>query len=371
MLEDTGEDIVACSQCDSTSCHLCLKKGTGKGMLCCNGCTEVLCQSCNEENMGGGKGMLVCDRCNSKSCHCCVVDQNGMTLCKYCKGWDILADYHERGAQLDACKTEISVLQSKVDELSAQLADVEQHAQRGKFEAVSQVLPSCDGLAHFVSVTLPNLTTGTEATVPILALRWTHKGINAQLAFGENHENSQEFIFKLFEQLFRQRLTPLELTEENPLEVFLNRGPDQHLGLYSACNRRLTALLMYQILRRDELVKVHVLVCSPDDPRMKSKWQRCYDGVAGLSIQPHEGKRASARHLGLPLFEGNVAVVTDALERARKRPHSQRVQDNLDFVVCRLRHRPSNRKKDDDSVTFVNSTVGSRKRGRENDERWQ
>ena len=143
----------------------------------------------------------------------------------------------------------------------------------------------------------------------------------------------------------------------------------------SACTRPATedSQLCWCIryFRRDELVKVHVLVCSPDDPRMKSKWQRCYDGVAGLSIQPHEGKRASARHLGLPLFEGNVAVVTDALERARKRPHSQRVQDNLDFVVCRLRHRPSNRKKDDDSVTFVNSTVGSRKRGRENDERWQ
>eukprot|EP00435_Cladocopium_sp_Y103_P058701 s678_g20.t1 len=369
MFENTVEEIVTCSRCDSTSCHFCLKKGKGKGMLCCNGCTEVLCQSCNKEHMGGAKGMLVCDRCDRKSCHRCVVEQNGMTLCKYCKGCDILADYHERGAQLDACKAEISVLQSKVDELSARLADARQQAHRGKIEAVSQVLPSCDGLAYFVSVTLPRLTAGTATTVPIQALRWTHHGINAQLAFGENHENSQESIFKLFEQLFRQRLTPLELTEEDPLLVFLHRGPDHHLGLYSACNRRLLAVLMYQATRRDELVKVHVLVCSPDDPRMKSKWEKCYDGVAGLSIQPHEGRRASACHRGLPLFKGNVAVVTDALERARNRPHSQRVQDSLNLLYCRLRERPSARDMDDGSVTFVNTKVESRKRGREDDER--
>ena len=126
---------------------------------------------------------------------------------------------------------------------------------------------------------------------------------------------------------------------------------------------------MYQALRRDELVKVHVLVCSPDDPKMKSKWQRCYDGVAGLSIQPHESRRASACHRGLPLFKGNVAVVTDALQRARNRPHSQRVQDSLDLLFARLRERDSTRDRDDDSVTFANTKVESRKRGRE-DERF-
>ena len=102
--------------------------------------------------------------------------------------------------------------------------------------------------------------TPCNAKVPVQALRWTHRGINAQLAFGDNHEHADESIFKLFEQLFRGNLTPLDVTKEDPLPVFLYKSPDNHLGLYSRRNRRLTAFLMYQALRREELLMVHVLV---------------------------------------------------------------------------------------------------------------
>ena len=72
---------------------------------------------------------------------------------------------------------------------------------------------------------------------------------------------------------YRERVMPLELTEADPLPVFLHRGPDNHLGLYSRRNHRLATLLMYQALRREELVKVHVFV-SPDDPSDIPRWQR-------------------------------------------------------------------------------------------------
>ena len=141
--------------------------------------------------------------------------------------------------------------------------------------------PSCNELADFLAVTLPDLRPGMEVTVPIQALRWTHDGINAQLAFGDNHEHPEESIFKLFEQLFRERVTPLDLTEADPLPVFLHRGPDNHLGLYSRRNRRLATLLMYQALRREELVKVHVFV-SPDDPSDIPRWQKDWQNVDSM-----------------------------------------------------------------------------------------
>lgn len=174
--------------------------------------------------------------------------------------------------QLDACKDEKLGLKTRVKEqLTAHLAVERQ--QRDKMQTLSQVLPSCNELADFLAVTLPDLRPGMEVTVPIQALRWTHDGINAQLAFGDNHEHAEESIFKLFEQLFRERVMPLDLTEADPLPVFLHRGPDNHLGLYSRRNRRLATLLMYQALRREELVKVHVFV-SPDDPSDIPRWQR-------------------------------------------------------------------------------------------------
>ena len=127
-----------------------------------------------------------------------------------------------------------------------------------------EVLPKAGELNSFLADDLGKLEPGTEADVPVQALRWTHDGINAQLAFGDDHEHADESIFKMFEQLFRGRLTPLDITKEDPLPAFLHQGPDGHLGLYSRRNRRLTAFLMYQALRRDELLMVRVLVCSPD-----------------------------------------------------------------------------------------------------------
>ena len=47
--------------------------------------------------------------------------------------------------------------------------------------------------------------------LPVAALRFTHYTVNAELAFGEDHENCQASIFKLFDALFRAHLHPEEL----------------------------------------------------------------------------------------------------------------------------------------------------------------
>ena len=107
-------------------------------------------------------------------------------------------------------------------------------------------------------------------------------------------------------------MTPLDLTEADPLPVFLHRGPDNHLGLYSRRNRRLATLLMYQALRREELVKVHVFV-SPDDPSDIPRWQRDWQMLIRWihrsvdSTRSVGGRAPRARvracHRGVPLKE--------------------------------------------------------------------
>jgi hypothetical protein len=47
--------------------------------------------------------------------------------------------------------------------------------------------------------------------LPVVMLRFTHHTINVGLAFGEDHENRQESIFKLFDTRFRYQLQPNEI----------------------------------------------------------------------------------------------------------------------------------------------------------------
>ena len=77
----------------------------------------------------------------------------------------------------------------------------------------------------------------------VVALRWIRMCINAAFSFGDGHENVQEIIFKLIEQLFRKHVNPLDL---EPLNVFPYVAPDNVKGFYSRNNRRLVALMMYQ-----------------------------------------------------------------------------------------------------------------------------
>ena len=77
---------------------------------------------------------------------------------------------------------------------------------------------------------IPQMASSDEpGLVPVQALRFTHHTINSDFAFGEEHHNRQESIFKLFLLYFWGRLQPEEF--EEPLYVFKHVGPDGEVGL--------------------------------------------------------------------------------------------------------------------------------------------
>jgi hypothetical protein len=92
--------------------------------------------------------------------------------------------------------------------------------------------------------------------VPVAMILFTHHTVNAELAFGEDHENRQESIFKLADGLFRGHIQPRDLA----LDVFLHDGPDGVRALCSRNNRRLFALLCHQAVRlQDALAEESML----------------------------------------------------------------------------------------------------------------
>ena len=109
--------------------------------------------------------------------------------------------------------------------------------------------------------------------VPIFAVRFTHRFVNASLAFGEEHGNAQENILKLYEQLFRGRV---ELSEIEPLVVKLPENCGDDLGIRSRNNRRLLALRMLQSSRLDECLKV---LCYLNSPRTMSETLNSASGL--------------------------------------------------------------------------------------------
>eukprot|EP00747_Dinoflagellata_sp_TGD_P151326 gnl/TRDRNA2_/TRDRNA2_177203_c1_seq9.p1 gnl/TRDRNA2_/TRDRNA2_177203_c1~~gnl/TRDRNA2_/TRDRNA2_177203_c1_seq9.p1 ORF type:complete len:431 (+),score=89.94 gnl/TRDRNA2_/TRDRNA2_177203_c1_seq9:187-1293(+) len=119
-------------------------------------------------------------------------------------------------------------------------------------------------LVQFAS-TIPDITpTDDPILLPVSALRFTHHTVNANFAFGDDHNNSQESIFKLFLNLFWGRVLPEEM---DPLYVFLHTAPDGNVGLYTRNNRRLLALRMLQAVQQGKLLRVPCKVFRSDDRR--------------------------------------------------------------------------------------------------------
>ena len=76
-----------------------------------------------------------------------------------------------------------------------------------------------EAFAYSVSTMAP---VDEPVMVPVAVIRFTHHTVKAELAFGEDHENRQESIFKSVDGLFRGDLQPRDLA----LDVFLHDGPD-------------------------------------------------------------------------------------------------------------------------------------------------
>ena len=84
-------------------------------------------------------------------------------------------------------------------------------------------------MAEFVRDIAETQCSDQPTLVPVqaLPLRFTHHTINSEFAFGENHDNRQGYIFKLFLNCFWGRLEPEQMEER--LHVFKHIGVTSHL----------------------------------------------------------------------------------------------------------------------------------------------
>ena len=227
-------------------------------------------------------------------------------------------------SELAGVRNELAILQRMSNEKDVRIADLETRA------GPSSLNPYMIEVQDFAR-TIPNMTPSDEPVmVPVAVLRFTHHSVNADLAFGESHENKQESIFKLVDALFRGHIQPEHI---EPLDVFLHHDPDGHRALFSRNNRRLFALFCNQAVRRDTTIRVPCRVYLSSDRRRSpapgktlAQWfaegydeQGSRDGCngRGLSIWPRP-VASTSRHRGYDLF--NPPVVTQrALERLASR----------------------------------------------------
>ena len=156
--------------------------------------------------------------------------------------------------------------------------------------------------------------------VPVFALRFTHRFVNASLAFGDEHGNPQENILKLYEQMFRGRV---KLSEIEPLVVKLPETCGDDVGIRSRNNRRLLALRMLQSSRLDECLKVPCYINTHQDyeqnPKFREWFDRGDDGTSGWSIKSREGK---SKHRCVAIFNNADAAVKgleNLLQRASEK----------------------------------------------------
>lgn len=194
--------------------------------------------------------------------------------------------------------------------------------------------------------------------VPIFAVRFTHRFVNASLAFGDEHGNAQENILKLYEQLFRGRV---ELSEIEPLVVKLPETCEDDFGIRSRNNRRLLALRMLQSSRLDECLKVPCYLKSHQDyerdPKFREWFDHGDDRTSGWSIRSREGK---SKHRGVAVFN-NADAAVKGLENLLQRALVQDLPNEhgislVEAVLKLIKRRPvapGCGDDDEETLTFV------------------
>eukprot|EP00747_Dinoflagellata_sp_TGD_P151309 gnl/TRDRNA2_/TRDRNA2_177203_c1_seq1.p1 gnl/TRDRNA2_/TRDRNA2_177203_c1~~gnl/TRDRNA2_/TRDRNA2_177203_c1_seq1.p1 ORF type:complete len:419 (+),score=87.22 gnl/TRDRNA2_/TRDRNA2_177203_c1_seq1:187-1257(+) len=222
-------------------------------------------------------------------------------------------------------------------------------------------------LVQFAS-TIPDITpTDDPILLPVSALRFTHHTVNANFAFGDDHNNSQELIFKLFLNLFCGKVLREEM---DPLYVFLHKAPDGKVALYSRNNRRLLALRMLQAVQQGKLLRVPCKVFRSDDRRPApvdgkrlAKWfAEGYDALGsregcdgfGFSIWP---RADGATHRGYPILDpANSALlaIKRALDRSRTAGQND-IADAAELVLLKARVKATTQ--DEETLTFCSDAV--------------
>jgi len=222
---------------------------------------------------------------------------------------------------------EVSSLQRRVDELEEKLrrevgerdrriAQLEESAvEQSWLMRVGEFMPHASKVTRFLD-TLPSLADpchhGTEIVAPVWALRCVHRGPlkNALRKGGQLAGEVEQFqdgkdkrsllsLFELFEQLSTGRVTPMELTEKKPLDVYVHCGEDDAWGLYCCSRHRMLALLMRQACARGDLLTVRCVLRPKDDQSFWGwHWSTYYDGGDGLTVSPVNNGSARSSVIG-------------------------------------------------------------------------
>eukprot|EP00747_Dinoflagellata_sp_TGD_P190238 gnl/TRDRNA2_/TRDRNA2_51645_c0_seq1.p1 gnl/TRDRNA2_/TRDRNA2_51645_c0~~gnl/TRDRNA2_/TRDRNA2_51645_c0_seq1.p1 ORF type:complete len:331 (+),score=56.86 gnl/TRDRNA2_/TRDRNA2_51645_c0_seq1:84-995(+) len=190
-------------------------------------------------------------------------------------------------ARVSELEAQVRNQEARIQELEKQL--VQAHDSIGSRFSFQKVLPCTNSVSELLKA-VPSFQPGSHIDVPVWELRLTHNAGSGRLAAAIEDEQSQELIFTLLKQLMSNRITSLEVTRDDPLNVFVHRGPDGGaLGLYCRQNERLTALLMFQARHREQVVFARCRVRMIDEPHTRQ-----------ASDTAMSGQRAIARYLALP-----------------------------------------------------------------------
>ena len=133
---------------------------------------------------------------------------------------------------------------------------------------------------------------------PVLALRWTHSGVDSRAVFRHDKMEGRS-IYQTLDELFRGITQPHDIT---PLEVVI----DNH-KLFSLSNRRLMALKMYQGIRGDEVIWVRCVLLDSNHAKYDRSKSTLNDGC---SIKPnlYHGARNVPEHFGVPMFRPTLVA---------------------------------------------------------------
>lgn len=176
----------------------------------------------------------------------------------------------------------------------------------------ADVIPHSGEIARFLH-TLPDLAGpqhfGTQIRAPMWALRClrhapverspsTTRSATPWVDASPAGKDKRALLalFELFEQLSSGVVTPLELTEATPLDVFIHQTDDGTWGLFCSSRQRLQAFLMRQACCRNELLQVNCILRSKDDLSYWSwHWNSFYDGWDGRLASPRTAPSGSPR----------------------------------------------------------------------------
>ncbi|CAE7549782.1 unnamed protein product [Symbiodinium microadriaticum] len=174
--------------------------------------------------------------------------------------------------------------------------------------------------------------------VPVLALRWSQDDIDSRMIFRHDEWKCRS-VYETLDELVRGKISPGGIAK---LEVVRHHGE-----LYSLSNRRLTALLTYQILRRSEVVYARCVIREGPNPR----WSRSFSTrSSGLDMYPNPRFYPSqAEHCGGPLFHPSQAALERVHRLLNKHP------DTLRGFTVELRERDDN----EDGVDCETLTLAS------------